>query len=82
MSTLATVHSSPIVFEAHDVKLPLEICQTCAASLVDANGRDVLTIDVHGERADADASALARLVRDIINNSGPFTFVTTQTRKS
>ncbi|MCJ8517795.1 MAG: hypothetical protein V7774_09070 [Pseudorhizobium pelagicum] len=56
-------------FDAHDVKLPLARSPDCLATLVDADGRDVLTLDVNNDRPDADVEALAQLILTIINTS-------------
>lgn len=56
-------------FDAHDVKLPLTRSRECIATLVDAEGRDVLTIDVNNDRPDADVDALAQLIMTIVNTS-------------
>ncbi len=56
-------------FDAHDVKLPLSRSPDCIATLVDANGQDVLTLDVNNTRPDADVEALAELILTIINTS-------------
>lgn len=56
-------------FDAHDVKLPLGRSRDCIATLVDAEGRDVLTLDVNNDRPDADVEALAQLIMTIINTS-------------
>lgn len=56
-------------FDAHDVKLPLARSPDCIATIVDADGRDVFTLDVNNDRADADVEALAEIILTIINSS-------------
>ncbi|KEQ05727.1 hypothetical protein [Pseudorhizobium pelagicum] len=58
-----------LAFDAHDVKLPLERSNDCIATIVDASGRDVLTLDVNNERPDSDIEILTELVLNIINAS-------------
>ncbi|NGO64232.1 hypothetical protein G6N76_11140 [Rhizobium daejeonense] len=58
-----------LAFSAHDVKLPLRRCAECSATLVDADGRDVLTIDVNAARPDSDVEAIVLLIMKIINSS-------------
>ncbi|MCO5153353.1 MULTISPECIES: hypothetical protein [unclassified Shinella] len=44
------------------IKLPLRISESCAASVVDRDGRPVLTVDPNGDLSDADAHAQAALL--------------------
>ncbi|MCJ7996656.1 hypothetical protein J5N58_06785 [Rhizobium cremeum] len=58
-----------LAFSAHDVTLPLRRCAECSATLVDADGRDILTIDVNAARPDSDVEAIALLLMNIVNSS-------------
>ncbi len=55
-----------------NVVLPVRIDTTCQASLVDATGREVLTVDSSGRRPDAEAWKLAHWVVLALNTCGGF----------
>lgn len=50
------------------IKPPLRISESCAASIVDRNGRPVLTVDPNGDLSDADAHAQAALLLAALEN--------------
>ncbi len=58
-----------LAFSAHDVKLPLRRCGECSATLVDSDGREVLTVDVNAARPDSDVEAIVLLLMNIVNSS-------------
>lgn len=64
-----TLSDMSLAFSAHDVKLPLRRTAECDATLVDADGRDVLTVDVNTMRPDSDVEAIVQLLMNIINSS-------------
>lgn len=57
---------------AANVKLPLSIDKTEQASIVDADGRYVLTVDVNSERPDAEACKIALWIVLAVNTCGGF----------
>lgn len=55
-----------------DVVLPVQIAPDCQASIIDAAGRAVLTVDVNRERPDAEACKIALWAVLAINTCGGF----------
>lgn len=53
-------------------RLPLSVDKDCRASLRDADGRNILTIDINRERPDAEAFGIAVFVMMAVNKSGGF----------
>ncbi|WP_309086427.1 hypothetical protein [Chelativorans sp.] len=49
------------------VRLPLNLSLEDTGVLVDADGRDVLTVDVNGERLDGEVHAIACLILRAVN---------------
>ncbi|MCT7667644.1 hypothetical protein [Shinella kummerowiae] len=75
-TTIYTNPNSPdgfaAVFLANNVELPLEPSSEDAGVLLDAQGRDVITIDVNGERPDEEVYALTAYLCMAINGAGGF----------
>lgn len=59
-------------FAAADLRLPLRLDDEHVAVVIDVDGRDVLTVDVNGERPDDQAAAIAELIATTINAAAGF----------
>jgi len=59
-------------FEVFDVKLPLSLAENDVGCVIDADGKDVLVIDVNNERDDDQVKAIARLVVNLVNCNAGF----------
>lgn len=77
-------HASPAhaacsfaALSANDVRLPLRLSEEDAGVVLDADGRDVLTVDVNGERPDDQATSIARLLVVLVNAAAGFDRVAT-----
>lgn len=66
-------------FEALDVKLPLSLAENDVGCVIDAEGKDVLVIDVNNERDDDQVKAIASLVVNLVNCNAGFLPGTTYT---
>jgi hypothetical protein len=53
-----------------NVKLPLALSKLDIGVILDADGRDVITIDVNGERPDREVTSIALTVTLAINSWG------------
>ncbi|MFC3074662.1 hypothetical protein [Shinella pollutisoli] len=54
------------------VRLPLTVSDECHATLVDADGRDVLTVDLHRQRSDDEACKIALWIALAVNTCGGY----------
>lgn len=66
MTTPADIFAA---FASLGVRLPLRLSDEDAGVVVDADGRDVLTVDVNGEIPDKDANGIAALAARIVNEA-------------
>ncbi|MCW5711321.1 MAG: hypothetical protein KIT21_29440 [Shinella sp.] len=57
---------------AQNVELPLQPSEHEAGVLLDAQGRDVITIDVNGARPDEEVVALTAYICMAVNQAGGF----------
>lgn len=62
-------------FRANNVELPLRPSNVEIGVLVDAQGNDVITIDVNGARPDSEVEALTAYLCMAINQSGGYRVV-------
>jgi hypothetical protein len=53
-----------------NVRLPLSLSRECPATIVDADGRDVATIDINRERPDPEAIKIALWLMMAVNLCG------------
>ena len=53
-----------------NARLPLGISRDCHATIVDADGRDVATIDMNRERSDIEAAKIALWIILAVNTCG------------
>lgn len=51
------------------VRMPLQRCESDCATICDAEGRDVFTVDANGNRPDEEAEQIAVILMDALNNS-------------
>lgn len=61
-----------VFFAGLDVCMPLRTDPNEIGVVLDDDGRDVLTIDVNGERDDVDADRIAQLLVATLNKIGGF----------
>lgn len=54
------------------VRLPLRISPECSATIIDADGRDVATIDMNRERPDAEAVQITLWIILAVNTCGGY----------
>lgn len=55
---------------AANARLPFSISKECPATIIDAEGRDVATIDINRERPDAEAIRIALWLVLAVNTCG------------
>ncbi len=68
-----TVNSSPSIYQALlalGVNLPLRPSETDSGVVLDADDRDVFTVDSNGFQPDDQVKALATLIATCVNQSG------------
>ena len=68
----ATTDQFVALMEAADVKLPLALHDGDLGVVVDAEGRDVLTVDVNGGRPDEAVEQIAGWIVLAVNTCGGF----------
>ncbi len=56
-------------FQVQGVKLPLHLSKTDCGVVLDADGRDVLTVDSNGFQPDGQVNAIAALIAACVNQS-------------
>jgi hypothetical protein len=71
---LTTPQAFLIALRRQNVRLPLSIDPTEPAGLVDADGNDVLVVDVNRVRSDAEAAEIAALVMLAVNHCAGFVY--------
>lgn len=59
-------------FSANDVRLPLSPSAVDIGVILDADGNEVFTVDVNGERPDEETSSIAELLVDLVNTVAGF----------
>jgi hypothetical protein len=59
-------------FEALDVVLPLSQAENDVGCIIDAEGNDVLVVDVNNERPDDQVKAIVSLVVNLVNCNAGF----------
>jgi len=69
---LATTDDFKALMAAAGVRLPLNLSADDVGVIVDADGRDVLTVDVDPERNDEDVLRIALWIITAVNTCGGF----------
>ena len=66
------------LLQEQNVRLPLRMADEDVGVVLDADGRDVFTVDVNRERGDLEANLIAEWIVLAVNTCGGFKAVHTQ----
>lgn len=72
VSNPQTTEAFCATLEQRGVKLPLDITAEDIGTLVDADGRAVLVVDVNNERSDEDVAWIVGMIQVAVNTCGGF----------